>query len=97
MGRIVNNGKSASPVRWSQAARRNGGRSMHRVAIAYRQEDGTTKSIGVMANRKEKIAQLWSDMELVRGHFGSSQSEALRISLHLTANAVRNNRAVPDL
>jgi hypothetical protein len=40
---------------------------------------------------------LLADMALIRNHFGVNQSDALRLSLHLTAQAIRKNRALPEV
>lgn len=37
--------------------------------------------------------QVMQDLTVVREHMGLNISDALRISLHLTANAIRSNRA----
>lgn len=37
------------------------------------------------------------NLAAVRAHFGVNVSDAMRISLHLTANAIRNNRAMPEI
>lgn len=58
---------------------------------------GTGRHIGIAASRKARVAQILDDLTVVQEHFGVSRSEALRLSLHLTANAIRKNRALPDV
>jgi len=47
--------------------------------------------------RKTEIPTVAGDVALVREHFGVNVSDALRISLHLTAQAIRENRALPSV
>lgn len=42
-------------------------------------------------------AKLEADLALVREHFGLNISRAFRLALHLTANAIRKNRAMPEV
>lgn len=47
--------------------------------------------------RRAKCEVSLADLALVQEHFGANRSEALRLSLHLTAQAIRRNRALPEL
>lgn len=44
-----------------------------------------------------KIKVTLADVALVREHFGANNCEAIRIALHLTAQAIRKNRAHVDV
>lgn len=87
MGHIVDGGKIVRIGGFAQHARQQSRDTKPRIA---------TKAHGVNlkihANRKELAAQIIADMATVQECFGSSQSEALRLALHLTASAVRAGR-----
>jgi hypothetical protein len=58
--------------------------------IAGRQYDAETYSTA-----KSKL--LLDDMTLVRQRFGLNVSEAIRVAIHLTAEAIRANKSLPEV
>jgi hypothetical protein len=52
----------------------------------------------VYCDRKQLLARLLDDIALIQEHFGSvSRSMAVKLSIALTANAIRQNKALPDV
>jgi len=43
------------------------------------------------------IQRVEENLAVVRSHFGTNIAEALRTAVHLTAQAIRNNKALPDV
>ncbi len=44
-----------------------------------------------------KIARVEENLAVVRDHFGTNIAEAFRIAVHLAAQAIRENKALPDV
>jgi hypothetical protein len=60
--------------------------------------DGEGSQILINSNRKRVVSRLLQDIALIQEHFGDiSRSAAGRIAIALTANAIRKNKALPDL
>jgi hypothetical protein len=55
-------------------------------------------SVTVYCDRKQLLARFLDDLALIQEHFGSvSRSTAARLAIALTANAIRKNKALPDV
>lgn len=88
MGQVVDNGRCVGLGRPIQGARRH--RGGHDVAKLYA---GKGRQVRIKSNRKERVLRIESDLGVVQVHFGGvSRSEALRLSLALTATAIRAGR-----
>lgn len=82
--KLVMNGK------WQEIVCRKPHCKMPAVMLRYKI---AKTNIETATYAKEKTRILLADMTLVREHFGANNSEALRLALHLTANAIRANTA----
>jgi hypothetical protein len=51
------------------------------------------KRISAKLSSKKKALIVMEDLAVVQNHFGANRSEALRIALHLAAQAIRANKA----
>lgn len=84
---IINRGQATRLVEWHRPA---GGNSWRR-----RQFSPTKKlRISAFGTRGETVLR---ELELVAAHFGVNKSRAFQIALHLTAKAIKQNRALPDV
>ena len=94
MGRIVDGGRRVAPL--SQHLEPKSYRSSNRYAIAYFGAKLDTRKVFV---RRGGIAgrALLDDMARVREHFGVNGADALRLALHLTAQAIRKNKSLPEV
>lgn len=94
MGRIVTDGRSIAvdPACDSTVRGRRSGQHQFRKQVRIE-----SKRTNMDLGSKWKIMAALADLELVREHFGLSEGDALRISLHLTANAIRANKAHPEV
>ena len=90
MGRIVTAGRGVqvTPAGVNTVNGRRSGQKQLRLSTNM---DG--QKISLDLGRKAKADAALADVTLIREHFGVNTSEALRVSLHLTANAIRANTA----
>lgn len=92
MGRIVTNGRGQALTGKTPKTPMN--TQSNRYASVHYVTAG-----GVLSVKRggEAGRVLVADMATVRDHFGVNQADALRLSLHLTARAIRKNRALPEV
>jgi len=90
MGRIITNGRTSLIVRHEKrSADADNARTKLLAKKEYRiGHHGPTLSLYSAAISKVEV-----NIDLIREHFGVNNSDALRISLQLTANAIRANKA----
>jgi hypothetical protein len=92
VGRIVTNGRTIAVLSQGPGPRRT--LASHEIAALTLSGTRTYRPhVSLKSNRKERTQRVLLDLATVQNHFGGlSRSEALRISLALTANAIRHGR-----
>jgi hypothetical protein len=91
MGRIVDGGREFSALQHRCGVNRP---SLRGLKISTRIEG---RKVDLELYSPIKVKATAADLALVQEHFGLNMSEALNVSLHLTANAIRNNKATPEV
>jgi hypothetical protein len=92
MGRIVTNGRAVAVLSKGLGSRRTQG-GCEIAALTLPGTHAYRPHVSLKSNRKERTQRVLLDLVTVQNHFGGlSRSEALRISLALTANAIRQGR-----
>jgi hypothetical protein len=93
---IVHNGRRINVGAWGgQQPRRNETQPYRGNNVSVR-ADGVV--VAMYCNRKKPLARFLDDLGLIQEHFGGlSRSAAARIAVALTANAIRKNKALPDV
>jgi hypothetical protein len=93
MAYIVNGNQRIYVRGWDVCERRH-----EKTRNSARYHVAITHDIHVYCNQKRLAARLLEDVALIQKHFGGiSRSAAGRLSIALTANAIRKNKALPDL
>jgi len=69
----------------------------HLTGHDYAKVNGKRRRLHLSSTNKKRTAQISDDLTLVCNHFGLSMTESLTVALHIAANAIRKNRAVPDI
>lgn len=88
---VVDNGREFEFKGCKGARTSRGGKNLVSVR-------GGNKTINIVTNRKARKARIEADLGLIQEHFGGiSRSEAARLALSLTANAIRANKALPEV
>lgn len=96
MGRIVTDGRARELKHVDPHAHQDPAKATQRLRIGVRMSNGKQRHL-LNIGRKKDALQVEADLETVREHFGLNLSDAVRVSLHLSANAIRNNRAMPEI
>ena len=93
MGRIVTGGRSQSVVLHNRDFSKRLPAHKNTTALHLRFPKGYEPAMYTVERGGKAGVQVIEDMALVREHYGLNISDALRIALHLTANAIRANKA----
>jgi hypothetical protein len=93
MAHIVYNGRRIKVGAWGIQRPTRGGKRCHR-----RCEIDVYGRIKIAAYQKRLINRLAQDTALIQAHFGGiSRSEAAQRAIALTADAIRQDKALPDV
>lgn len=97
MGTIVNHGRRIAAGQPHQGMR--SGKSNHLLHLALQKPEGGQVTVAtITSNRKATIVRFMADLGLIQEHFGNiSRSAAGRLAIALTANAIRSNKALPNV
>ncbi len=85
---IVTNGRRTQVVNKYES---NPPRVRSRAKFECRTSDGGKQQLHVYKKPEDDV--VLKNMALVRMHFGTNVSDTLRLALHLTAQAIRANKA----
>lgn len=103
MGRIINGGKAIKlyqphySIDNSKHYKERYARGLHVMGPDYACVNGKRRRLHLSSTSKWKMGQIGEDLAMVREHLGLTMSEALTVALHLTAQAIRQNRAKVQL
>ena len=95
---IIDNGRRIQLTPTKHASRKPP-RGDHKEGWAQRLYYADTKNVRARASvyGVDAVKDFEEKLALVREHYGVNVSDALRISLHLAAKAIRANRALPEV
>jgi len=60
--------------------------------VAYTAENGRRRTVSLCLNTTGDGIRMLDNVRTIQMHFGVNISDAARLALHVTADAIRNNR-----
>src|SRR5262249_55378505 len=101
MSVIIHTGKAGSSIPIRKFAKRNPKHRLHpkpaQIRFYTTTPVSTKHQMLIHAGRKIDTENLENDIALIQEHFGTSRSLSGRLAIRLTAQAIRANKALPEV